>query len=192
MTELLSISPALSTRFEDALVYAHTFHQTQPRKGTSIPYISHLMAVTSLVLEHGGTEDQAIAALLHDAVEDAGGEPILKEIRKRFGDSVADMVNDCTDAWSAPKPSWLERKKAYLKSMPTKPLTSLLVSLADKTHNAEAIQNDYLILGEKLWPRFNGGAEGTRWYYSELFEEFKLRLPGPLTDRLGRAVKSFK
>ena len=144
-----------------------------------------------LVLEHGGTEDQAIAALLHDAVEDAGGEPTLKEIRTRFGDAVADMVNDCTDAWTAPKPLWFERKKAYLKSMPNKPLTSLLVSLADKTHNAESIQNDYLALGEELWSRFNGGAEGTRWYYSRLLEEFRLRLPGPLTDRLGRAVKSF-
>ncbi len=183
--------PKLGTRFDEAIFYSHNLHRAQFRKGTSIPYISHLMAVTSLVLEHGGTEDQAIAALLHDAAEDAGGEPTLNEIRVQFGDSVAAIVADCTDAWSDPKPPWRARKEAYLQSMLAKPQSSLLVSLADKTHNAEAIRQDYLELGDALWSRFNGGADGTRWYYFTLLTVFQNKMPGPLTRRLERAVQGF-
>ena len=181
----------LTDRFDDAFNYAHRLHRSQMRKGTTIPYISHLMTVAALVIEHGGNEDQAIAELLHDAAEDQGGAETLDDVRQRFGDAVAEIVSDCTDAWTDPKPEWRTRKEAYLAKLPAKPTQSLLVSLADKTHNAEAILFDYRILGESLWPRFNGGAEGTRWYYGALADLFSQTMPGRLADRLLRAVKAF-
>lgn len=178
----------LTERFDEAFHYTHQLHRTQTRKGSSIPYISHLMTVEGLVIEHGGNEDQAIGALLHDAAEDQGGLETLKEIRRRFGNAVAAIVSDCTDAWTEPKPDWRPRKEAYLAKLAAKPKSSLLVSLADKTHNAEAILFDYRVLGDSLWGRFNGGAEGTRWYYSALADVFSQAMPGRLSDRLSRAV----
>jgi (p)ppGpp synthase/HD superfamily hydrolase len=161
------------------------------RKGTTIPYISHLMSVAALVLEHGGNEDQAIAGLLHDGPEDQGGEKTLAEVREMFGDAVASIVADCTDAWTEPKPAWRPRKEAYLAKLPGKPTGSLLVSLADKTHNAEAILFDYRVLGDRLWDRFNGGRAGTRWYYGALADIFAKAMPGRLADRLTRATAEF-
>jgi (p)ppGpp synthase/HD superfamily hydrolase len=181
----------LTERFDEAFHYAHRLHRTQTRKGTTIPYISHLMTVAALVVEHGGNEDQAIGALLHDAAEDQGGVKTLEDIRRRFGDAVAEIVSDCTDAWTEPKPDWRARKEAYLANLSAKPKQSLLVSLADKTHNAEAILFDYRVLGDPLWQRFNGGAEGTRWYYSALARVFSQTIPGRLSDRLSRAVAAF-
>ncbi|MCC6777561.1 MAG: HD domain-containing protein [Hyphomicrobiales bacterium] len=181
----------LTSRFDDAFCYARLLHRAQQRKGTTIPYISHLMSVAALVVEHGGDEEQAIAALLHDAAEDQGGAATLAEIKARFGEGVADMVADCTDAWSESKPPWRARKEAYLAVLPHKPARSLLVSLADKTHNAEAILFDYRVLGPALWDRFNGGAEGTRWYYGALADVFTDKMPGRLSDRLVRAVHDF-
>lgn len=181
----------LTERFDEAFHYAHQLHRTQTRKGTPIPYISHLMTVAALVVEHGGNEDQAIGALLHDAAEDQGGVKTLEDIRRRFGDTVAEIVSDCTDAWTEPKPDWRARKEAYLANLSAKPKQSLLVSLADKTHNAEAILFDYRVLGDPLWQRFNGGAEGTRWYYSALARVFSQTIPGRLSDRLSRAVAAF-
>lgn len=161
----------LTGRYDEAFRYAHELHSNQKRKGTSIPYISHLMTVSALVIENGGTEDQAIGALLHDAAEDQGGAATLEVVRDRFGDAVAEIVSDCTDAWDEPKPEWRPRKEAYLAKLPAKPPRSLLVSLADKTHNAEAILFDYRVLDDALWDRFNGGAAvhvGTtsRWQIS--------------------------
>jgi (p)ppGpp synthase/HD superfamily hydrolase len=181
----------LTNRFDDALQYAHDLHRKQTRKGTLIPYISHLMTVSALVIEHGGDEDQAIGGLLHDAAEDQGGTKTLEIIRQRFGGVVAEIVADCTDAWTDPKPDWRPRKEAYLEKLPAKPVPSLLVSLADKTHNAEAILFDYRILGDALWERFNGGKDGTRWYYSALAHVFSDVMPGRLSDRLSRAVAAF-
>ena len=185
----------LTDRYDEAFRYAHELHRNQTRKGATIPYISHLMAVSALVVEHGGTEDQAIAALLHDAVEDQGGKDSrerLNEIRQKFGDAVAEIVSDCTNSWTEPKPEWRPRKETYLRTLPDKPTQSLLVSLADKTHNAEAILFDYRVLGEGLWRRFNGGAEGTRWYYKALADIFSQAIPKHrLFDRLSRAVLEF-
>jgi (p)ppGpp synthase/HD superfamily hydrolase len=181
----------LTERFDEAFHYAHRLHRTQTRKGTLIPYITHLMTVAALVVEHGGNEDQAIAGLLHDAAEDQGGAETLAHIRNTFGDPVAAIVSDCTDAWTEPKPEWRPRKEAYLAILSDKPAQSLLVSLADKTHNAEAILFDYRVLGDQLWPRFNGGADGTRWYYNALAEVFPKVMPGRLTDRFARAVAGF-
>jgi (p)ppGpp synthase/HD superfamily hydrolase len=181
----------LTQRFDNAFNFAHRLHRIQKRKGTEIPYISHLMTVAALVIEHGGDEDQAIAALLHDAAEDQGGAATLAEIRAAFGDKVAAIVSDCTDAWVEPKPPWRARKEAYIAALPHKSPESLLVSLADKTHNAEAILYDYRELGDDLWGRFNGGAEGTRWYYSAIAKVFSEALPGRLSARLSEAVARF-
>ena len=181
----------LTSRYDDALLYAHALHRAQKRKDTPIPYISHLMSVSALVLEHGGDEDQAIAALLHDAAEDQGGVETLAEIRRRFGEGVAAIVADCTDAWEEPKPPWRARKEAYLLALAQKPPRSLLVSLADKTHNAEAILYDWREIGDALWPRFARGRDGVAWYYRTLAEVFLDRMPGRLTDRLRRAVAEF-
>ncbi len=181
----------LTRRYDEAFRYAHELHGTQTRKGTSIPYISHLMIVSALVIENGGSEDQAIGALLHDAAEDQGGAETLEDVRTRFGNAVAEIVSDCTDSWDEPKPEWQPRKEAYLAKLPAKPARSLLVSLADKTHNAEAILFDYRVLGDELWERFNGGAEGTRWYYRSLANIFSEKMPGRLSDRLSRAATAF-
>ncbi len=181
----------LSDRFDEALAYASRLHRDQRRKGTDIPYISHLMSVAALVLEHGGNEDQAIAGLLHDAVEDQGGETTLKKIRARFGRSVAMIVADCTDTLVEPKPPWRARKEAYIAKLPEKDPASLLVSLADKTHNAKAILNDFRQVGDDLWDRFNGGKEGTIWYYQTLSAFFVKALPGALASELERTVTAF-
>jgi (p)ppGpp synthase/HD superfamily hydrolase len=181
----------LTGRYDEAFQYAHELHGSQKRKGTSIPYISHLMIVSALVIENGGTEDQAIGALLHDAAEDRGGKKTLNEVRRRFVDVVAEIVSDCTDSWPEEKQEWQPRKEAYLTKLPAKPQRSLLVSLADKTHNAEAILFDYRVLGDALWDRFSGGAAGTRWYYQSLANIFSEVMPGRLSDRLSRAAKAF-
>jgi (p)ppGpp synthase/HD superfamily hydrolase len=178
----------LTDRFDDALAYASRIHRDQRRKGTEIPYVSHLLAVASLTLEHGGDEDQAIAALLHDAAEDQGGAERLADIEARFGPAVARIVHDCTDSWVEPKPDWRQRKEAYLAALAHKPQASLLVSLADKTHNARAIVADLRCSGESLWDRFWAGRDGTLWYYAELASAFGRHLPGPLADELGRQV----
>lgn len=180
-----------SPLFDEALVYAHSLHRDQKRKGAGTPYIAHLMGVASITIEHGGDEAQAIAALLHDAAEDQGGEETLADIRKRFGNDVAGIVADCTDAWTEPKPPWLARKQAYVKALPTKALRSLLVSLADKTYNAEAIASDYETFGEEVFERFSADALGVRWYYGALVEIFSQRMSGPLARRYANAVKRF-
>ena len=178
----------LSSRFEAALVFAARLHAGQLRKGTPVPYIAHLLAVASLVLEQGGDEDEAIAALLHDAAEDQGGAATLAEIRRRFGDAVADIVAACTDAWTTPKPPWRGRKEAYLARLPHASAAAHLVSAADKLHNARTILADYRRLGEALWSRFDGGREGTLWYYGALVEALRAAGPTPLVEELERIV----
>ena len=168
---------------------ASQLHASQKRKGTSIPYVSHLLAVSSLVLEHGGSEDQAIAALLHDAVEDQGGLPTLDKIRDHFGDVVAEIVDHCTDANEEPKPEWRIRKEEYIASIAEKPLDAALVSCADKLHNARAILNDLRTLGDELWGRFTGGKDGTLWYYQSLAMVFNDALGNALSKELKRTVK---
>jgi (p)ppGpp synthase/HD superfamily hydrolase len=170
-------------------MFASELHRKQLRKETTIPYISHLLAVCGLVIECGGTEDQAIAALLHDAVEDQGGQPTLAKIKSRYGDVVAEIVSDCTDAWTDPKPPWRARKEAYIAGLPTKPARSLLVSLADKVHNVDTVLRDYQLVGEALWDRFNGGRAGTIWNYQSLSAVFSETLPCPLSDRFSRLVR---
>jgi (p)ppGpp synthase/HD superfamily hydrolase len=182
----------LSQRFEGALVYAARLHAKQIRKGTTIPYVSHLLGVAGIVLEHGGNEVEAIAALLHDAIEDQGGAETREEIRRRFGDAVVSIVDGCTDAEVIPKPPWKERKEQYIARLSHASPSILLVSAADKLHNARAILGDYRALGENLWDRFNGGKEGTLWYYKSLVDAFKRAAAGtalgPLIEELERVV----
>ena len=128
--------PTLTRRFDEAFVYAHETHAGHTRKGSGVPYIGHLMGVASIVIDDGGTEDEAIAALLHDAAEDCGGRPRLEDIRPRFGDTVAGIVEDCTDSWTTPKGPWAERKQQYVQHARTLTAASLRVSAADKVHNA--------------------------------------------------------
>jgi GTP pyrophosphokinase len=182
----------LGARFEEALAYAARLHTAQVRKGSDIPYIAHLLAVASLVLEHGAGEDEAIAALLHDAVEDQGGRTTLEEIRRRFGDAVAEIVAGCTDADVTPKPPWRPRKEAYVAHIHTAPPGVRLVSAADKLHNARAVLADYRELGEALWPRFKGGKEGTLWYYRALVEAYRVAGGSPLVDELDRVVSELE
>lgn len=180
----------LSRRFDDALVYARQLHAAQLRKGTAVPYVAHLLAVTAIVLEHGGGEDESIAALLHDAVEDQGGASTRAEIRRRFGETVVAIVDGCTDAETIPKPPWRERKEAYIAHIAGASASVRLVSAADKLHNAGSILADYRRLGESLWGRFNGRREGTLWYYRALVDAFRAADFGStaLLDELERTV----
>lgn len=171
------LSKPLSDQFNDALVYAATLHRTQPRKGRDIPYIGHLLGVASLVLEAGGDEDMAIAALLHDAVEDQGGRPRLDEIEHKFGRRVARIVLGCTDS-DAVDPSqklpWCERKVQYIAHVKNEAEAEVrLVSVADKVHNARAILTDFHDTGPSVFDRFSGKKDGTLWYYRSLVEAFR-------------------
>lgn len=171
-------------RFDSALQWSSLKHRDQERKGTSIPYVSHLLAVSSLVMEHGGDEDQAIAALLHDAIEDQGVTDA--EIDERYGKRVAEIVRACTDTDTVPKPPWRERKRAYIDHLADAPTDALLVSLADKTHNARCIATDVARDGEDYFTRFSGGVSGTRWYYRRLFDAFMTRAHDLPADQAGR------
>ncbi len=185
-------APILSARFEQALHLANQLHQTQLRKGTEIPYFAHLMGVASLVLDYGGTEDEAIAGILHDAVEDQGGQKTLQLIREQFGDTVADIVMGCTDADVIPKPPWRERKEAYIAHVASASPSVRLVSACDKLHNARAILSDYFQHGDAVWEKFKGGKEGTLWYYRSLVTEFKKHGDTPLVQELDRTVSQLE
>lgn len=178
----------LSPRFLEAFQYAFSLHNGQVRKRTDTPYIAHLLGVASLVLANGGNEDQAIAALLHDAVEDAGGLKTLQVIRQLFGEQVAQIVDECTDSYQIPKLAWLERKKAYLLRLPTTSRMTHLVSLADKVDNTRSILYDLRRDGECVFLRFGGGKSGTIWYYRSLADYFRDHYPSALTDELFRTV----
>ena len=161
----------LTDRYKNALGYALRVHAHQTRKGGTIPYFSHLIGVSSLVLEYEGDEDQAIAGLLHDVIEDCGikHKPV---IRKKFGSAVLQIVMDCTDTVEPEKPAWKVRKQAYIASLDDKADSSLLVSCCDKLHNARSIARDYSILGEDLWERFNSNKSDIAWYYKALTDKF--------------------
>ncbi len=181
-----------SSRFADALAYATTLHAKQRRKGTDIPYIAHLLGVASLALEHRPDEDLAIAALLHDAVEDQGGAKTLKQIRRLYGDRVAEIVDGCSDTDVVPKPPWRRRKEAYLDHLTSASDDVRFVSACDKLHNLRAIIRDYRTHGDTLWKRFNGGKDGTLWYYAELAIAYRRAGPSPLVDEVTREVRTLR
>jgi (p)ppGpp synthase/HD superfamily hydrolase len=175
-------------KFEEALTYAARLHRDQTRKATGIPYVAHLLAVAAIVGEAGGTEDEVVAALLHDAPEDQGGETRLAEIRERFGAEVADIVAGNSDTYQEPKPPWRGRKEMYVAHVARAPHSVRLVSAADKLHNARSVLADLRCLGDDLWPRFNGGREGTLWYYRALVEAFRSAGSNPVVEELDRVV----
>lgn len=178
----------LSDRYAEALVLARRLHAGQTRKGTSIPYVAHVLAVSSIALEHGADEDEAIAALLHDAVEDCGGAPVLAEIERCFGRRVAGIVAACSDTDITPKPPWQARKEAYLAHLRIASPSVRLVSAADKLHNARSILADLRQFGDALWKRFNASKAQTLWYYRSLVEAFAAHGSSPLVDELARIV----
>jgi (p)ppGpp synthase/HD superfamily hydrolase len=178
----------LGPRFLRAFLFAAEKHRKQARKASTIPYIAHLMGVASLVLEAGGDEDLAIAALLHDVIEDCGGAPMQKEIRRRFGKRVAKVVEGCTDTDAFPKPPWRQRKEDYIRHLKTADGDTRLVSAADKVHNVRSVVTDYRQVGESIWSRFRGGREGTLWYYRALLNEFLRGKPNRLIRELELAV----
>lgn len=184
--------PKLGPRFMRAFQFAAKQHSGQTRKASTIPYVTHLMGVASLVLEAGGDEDLAIAALLHDVVEDCGGAPMLKEVRSRFGTRVAQIVDGCTDAYTLPKPPWRERKESYMRRLKKESYDTRLVSAADKLNNVRSILSDYRAIGESVWSRFNGGREGTLWYYRTLRDEFLRRKINRVTRDFDLAVRELE
>lgn len=178
----------LSERFTNALIFATQLHAKQTRKGGKIPYIAHLLGVASIALENGANEDEVIAALLHDAIEDQGGAATREEIRRRFGDTVTEIVDGCTEIDGIPKPPWRHRKEAYIAHIPTASASVRLVSACDKLHNVRSILNDYRLLGDAVWNRFKGGKDGTLWYYRSLIEAFRTAGSTPIVDELERVV----
>ena len=184
-------APALTERFLAAVAVAEEVHGRLRRTGTEIPYMAHLLVVTGLVLEDGGDEDEAIAAMLHDSVEDGGGRTLLARISRSFGPRVAAIVEGCTDSIDGdPDEPWIAHKRRYLEHLPEVSDDAVLrVALADKVHNARSLVRDYREEGQALWERFTQKtAHDQLWYYRGLLEFFQGRRPGPLTEDLRRAV----
>ena len=166
-------------KYKKALDFAYKIHFDQNRKKTKIPYFTHLVSVSNHVIEDGGTTDEAIGGLLHDAVEDQGGLKTLIKIRKLFGNNVAKIVAECSDTVVVPKPPWLVRKKKYISDIKKKGQSSMFVSLCDKLHNGTCIVNDYKREGKKVWTRFkNASPKQVAWYYEGLYKEFSKHLKG--------------
>jgi (p)ppGpp synthase/HD superfamily hydrolase len=178
----------LSPKFEEALVYATRVHGGQLRKKTKIPYIGHLLGVTAIAMEYGANETEAIAALLHDAVEDRGGPARQREIEEKFGLAVGEIVAGCTDTDETPKPPWRERKEKYIAHLDSASASTRLVSAADKLHNSQAIVHNLREEGDEVWSRFKAGKEGALWYYRALVKAFRKHGESALIDELDRVV----
>ncbi len=168
-----------SKRFSEALSWAHDLHREQARKGTSIPYIAHLLTVAGMVIEQGADEDTAIAAVLHDAVEDAGGESTRVEIERRFGPRVAAIVTAVSDTGISPKPHWRERKEIYLASIPTMSPEALLIATADKLHNVRTTLADYRRMGDAVGAKFNAGRDSQGGVFATFLAAVEARSDGP-------------
>ena len=182
----------LSARFDEALVLASTLHRRQTRKTSGVPYVAHLLGVASMVLEEGGSEEMAIAALLHDAAEDQGGESVLEEISSAFGADVARWVRQASDSVVLPKPEWEARKRHHLALIPKADRAAQLIMLADKVYNARSILADHTRVGPKVWERFQVSRERTLWYYEALPEVFERELSPFLYDTLIECVRRMR
>lgn len=181
----------LSDRFLRGLGLALSLHRLQARKGTTVPYMAHLMGVASLVLEGHGNEDEAIAGLLHDAKEDAGGASVVDHIRADFGDTVAEIVEGCSERYAEPKLPWLTRKLEYIARLSSESASVHLVSSADKLHNVRSLLADHQALGDEIWDRFTVSREGTIWYYRSLADAY-IGGPSPLAPLLKDAVSTLE
>jgi (p)ppGpp synthase/HD superfamily hydrolase len=182
----------LTAKFRRALAYASLIHGGKIRKKTRIPDIGHILGVTAIAFEYGADETGAIAALLHDAVEDAGGKKRLLDIRRKFGVKVAKIVEGCTDTLDEPKPPWLERKKTYVAHVRNAPIPTKLVSAADKLQNVRSLTRNYREEGDRLWKRYNSGKEGALWYYRALVGAFTGKRIRPLVRELDRAISELE
>lgn len=182
----------LSHRFRDAFELAFDLHKTQRRKSTQIPYLAHLMAVSAIILENGGDEDQSIAGLLHDAVEDQGGLATLEIIRNQFGERVALLVEACSDSYTLPKPPWRKRKEQFLERLNTVSPEVYLILLADKLHNARTILAELQTSGPMIWDKFNGGKDGSLWYYREMADFFLNHKAGQLAEEFDQLVTNLE
>jgi (p)ppGpp synthase/HD superfamily hydrolase len=185
-------SAQLGERFEQAFDLACRLHGKQRRKASGVPYVAHLLGVAALVLEEGAAEDVAIAALLHDAAEDQGGEETLSGIGRAFGDDVARWVRQASDTLVKPKPPWEERKREHLAAIPMADREAQLIMLADKVYNARSIIADYRRIGPAIWERFSVPRDRTLWYYQSLLEVFDRHLSPILYDELERSVGRVK
>lgn len=187
-------TPKLGEHFSQALTFAADKHRSQVRKGGDIPYLGHLLSVAGLVIEAGGDETEAIAALLHDAAEDAGGEATLAEIRESFGAGPAGIVAECSDTFETPKPPWKQRKQAYIAHVADASDSAVLVSLADKLDNARGMLRDHRVHGDQLWQRFTVTDPSEHlWYYTSLLAVFRRRRPGCwMVEELGRVVDELR
>jgi len=186
-------SPRLTPRFTEAMAYAAEKHANQTRKASDIPYLGHLLSVAGYVIEAGGTETEAIAALLHDAAEDQGGEPTLAEIQQKFGVDVASIVAECSDTFETPKPPWRQRKQRYIDHLPAASDSAVLVSLADKLHNAHAILRDFRAHGDELWQRFSvKDPQDHLWYYRSLLEVYAQRFDNWMVDELREVIDALE
>jgi (p)ppGpp synthase/HD superfamily hydrolase len=177
----------LSDRYRVALAFAFDLHRAQERKASGVPYVAHVLGVSSLVMEYGGDEDAAIAALLHDAVEDQGGLAMLQQIEQAFGSKVAEIVLACTDSHESPKPPWRDRKRRYVAHLRGAPAEAQLVAACDKLYNLRTILADFRLVGEALWERFTGGREGVLWYYQALAAG-AFTIENPVVDDLRSAA----
>jgi GTP pyrophosphokinase len=186
------MSPRFSDRFSQALVYAAELHADQKRKVSGAPYVAHLLRVAGIAIDYGADEDEAIAALLHDAVEDQGGDSTRQEIRRRFGDRVVEIIDGCTDTDQIPKPPWRRRKEAHLARLRHASPSVRLVTASDKLDNARSVSSSYRRLGDSLWERFSGGRDGVLWYYRSVTEILKARDAGPIVEELDRVVSEIE
>jgi (p)ppGpp synthase/HD superfamily hydrolase len=186
-------SPRLSEKFQEALGYAAKLHNTQTRKASEVPYVGHLLSVAGLVIEADGSETEAIAALLHDAAEDQGGEATLAEIEQRFGADVAKIVDECSDTVVTPKPPWRQRKEDYIRHLDEASDSTIRVSMADKLDNARAILRDLRRHGPQVWQRFNTSDPHEHlWYYRSLLEVYRRRSDSWLVDELARVIQTLE
>ena len=189
----MTASPRLGPKFQEALAYAAELHNTQTRKASDVPYVGHLLSVAGLVIEADGTETEAIAALLHDAAEDQGGDVTLADIEERFGAAVASIVEECSDTVVTPKPPWRQRKEQYIAHLDEASDSAILVSIADKLDNARAILRDLRRHGPSLWQRFNTDDPYEHlWYYRSLLEVYRRRSDSWMVDELGRVVRTLE
>ncbi|HKJ26779.1 MAG TPA: HD domain-containing protein [Anaerolineales bacterium] len=192
MVDKNGIAEQFESRFEQALVFANRVHAGQKRKYSGAPYIAHLLGVTALVLEDGGSEDEAIAAVLHDTAEDQGGEETIAQIQQKFGEKVAAIVRECSDTLENPKPPWKGRKLRHLEILQTAMPETIRVMLADKVYNARNLLHGLQDSGDDLWSSFKGGREGTLWYFHEMLTVFQKRHSGYLVHELERLVEAIE
>ena len=186
------VTTKLTSRYRDALDDAFDFHSHQSRKAGGQPYLLHVLAVSAMVMEDGGDEDQAVAALLHDAPEDSGGDAALAMIRNKYGDTVADLVLGVTETTMSPKPPWRERKEYYLKSLSRDSVGCLRIALADKVHNLESLNSELRLVGSSLWSSFSTGPAEQVWFFTAMWRIFINRFPaGRLLDRYEAALEVF-